>query len=63
MTLQVRGWVPLAQSAARSPKRGLALIPKWEYNLAADQYDRLSSTQDYAAAARRMNPIRWAAHL
>ena len=27
--------LPLALFAARSPKRGLALIPKWEYNLAA----------------------------
>ena len=35
----------LAQSAARSPKRGFALIPKWEYNLVTDQYDRLSSTR------------------
>ena len=37
--------LPLAQSAARSPKRGLALLPKWEYNLVADQYERLSSTR------------------
>jgi len=49
--------LPLAQFAARSPKRGFALIPKWEYNLVADQYDRQFNT-DYAAAARRMNPIR-----
>jgi hypothetical protein len=53
--------LPLAQSAARSLKRGFALLPKWEYNLVTGQYDRLSSTQDYAAAACRMNPIRWAA--
>ena len=37
--------LPLAQFAARSPKRGFALIPKWEYNLVTDQYDRLSSTR------------------
>ena len=37
--------LPLAQSAARSPKRGFALIPKWEYNLVANQYDRLGSTR------------------
>jgi hypothetical protein len=52
--------LPLAQCAARSPKRGFALIPKWEYNLVADQYDRQFNT-DYAAAAHRMNPSRWAA--
>jgi len=50
--------LPLAQSAARSPKRCFALIPKWEYNSVTGQYDRLRSTWDYAAAARRMNPIR-----
>ena len=50
---------PLAQSAAHFPKRGFALIPKWEYNSVTDQYDRLGSTQDYAAAARRMHPGRW----
>ena len=37
--------LPLAQSAARSPKRCFALIPKWEYNLVTGQYDRLSSTR------------------
>jgi hypothetical protein len=36
--------LPLAQSAARFPKRCFALVPKWEYNLVTDQYDRLSST-------------------
>jgi len=37
--------LPLAQSAARSPKRCFALIPKWEYNLVTGQYDRLGLTQ------------------
>jgi len=37
--------LPLAQSAARFPKRCFALIPKWEYNLVTGQYDRLSSTR------------------
>jgi hypothetical protein len=37
--------LPLAQSAACSPKRGFALIPKWEYNSVTGQYDRLSSTR------------------
>jgi len=37
--------LPLAQPAARSPKRGFALIPKWEYNLVTGQYDRLSSSR------------------
>jgi len=44
--------LPLAQSASRFGTRGFALIPKWEYNSVTGQYDRLSSTQDYAAAAR-----------
>jgi len=44
-------------TAARSPKRCFALIPKWEYNSVTGQYDRQFNT-DYAAAARRMNPIR-----
>jgi hypothetical protein len=37
--------LPLAQSAARFPKRCFALIPKWEYNLVAEQYDRLGSAR------------------
>jgi len=37
--------LPLAHPAARFPKRCFALVPKWEYNLAADQHDRLSSTR------------------
>ena len=37
--------LPLAQSAARSPKCCFALIPKWKYNSVTDQYDRLSSTR------------------
>ena len=36
--------LPLAQSAARFPKRCFALIPEWEYNSVTGQYDRLSST-------------------